>query len=73
MSEPVMSQAALDEFRQRVLADAELQAQLWRAAERDAFIELCVRLGTERGYSFTREEVLTALHAGRRAWSAEWV
>ena len=68
-----MSQEALDEFRQHVLADAELQAQLWRAKERDAFIELCVRLGAERGYSFTREEALTALRAGRRAWSAEWV
>ena len=68
-----MSQEALSEFRQRVLADAELQAQLWRAAERDAFIELCVRLGAERGYSFTRAEVAAALQAGRRAWRAEWV
>jgi hypothetical protein len=73
MSEPVMSQDALVEFRQRVLADAELQAQLWRATERDAFIELCVRLGAAHGYSFTREEVLTALRAGKRPWRAEWV
>ena len=68
-----MSQEALDEFRQQVLADTELQAQLWRATERDAFAELCVRLGAARGYRFTRAEVLTALRAGRRAWSAEWV
>ena len=68
-----MSQEALSEFRARVLADAELQAELWRAAERAAFVELCVRLGAERGYNFTHAEVAAALHEGRRAWRVEWV
>ena len=73
MSAPVMSQEALNEFRARVFADAELQAELWRTAERAAFIELCVRLGAEHGYNFTREEIMNALHEGRRAWRVEWV
>jgi hypothetical protein len=68
-----MSQEALDEFRRRVLADAELQAQLWRAPAHADFIELCVQLGAARGYDFTRAEVADALRAGRRAQSAAWV
>jgi hypothetical protein len=68
-----MAQADLEKFRRLVLADAELQAQLWQTREREAFINLVVRLGAAHDCHFTPAEVQAALDAGRRAWLERWL
>lgn len=59
---------SFEEFRARVFADAALQAQLRAVAGADDLVALCVRLGAERGYHFTDEDVTAAMTAARRAW-----
>lgn len=62
-----------ESFRQAVLRDPALQAQLRTVAEHDQWITLVARLGAERGYTFTRDDVLEAWRASRRAWHERWV
>ena len=64
-----MSHEQLDEFRDLVLHDAELQAQLHSIVDRRVFIERLLQLGAERGYQLTTEQIETALAEARRAWS----
>jgi len=52
-----MSASSIQEFRQKVLANSELQAQFNSAVSEDEFIETAVRLGAANGYSFTSEDV----------------
>lgn len=68
-----MAQEALEQFCRLVLADAELQAQLWQTPARGEFVALVVRLGAERGCVFTHADVEAALQTGRRAWLERWV
>ncbi len=67
-----MSYESLEQFRHLVLHDSALQAQLREAPDKPAFIERMLRLGTERGYTFTAEEIETALANARRAWTQRW-
>jgi hypothetical protein len=57
-----------ERFRRLVLRDVSLQAQLRPVTDEAAFIALTVRLGAERGFVFTEEEVQVALRRERRAW-----
>ena len=68
-----MAQESLAQFCALILADAELQARLWQTSARADFIKLVVRLGAERGYEFTADDVEAALQTGRRAWLERWV
>ena len=68
-----MSQENLERFREAVLADPGLQERLRATRDREAFAELVVRLGGERGYVFTAEDVAEAMREGRRAWLEQWV
>jgi hypothetical protein len=36
-------------------------------------MDLVVRVGAERGYRFTSQDVEAALHASRRAWIERWI
>lgn len=54
---PAMSTASIEEFKQKVLASADLQSQFNNAGSADEFIEIAVRIGAENGYSFTPEDV----------------
>jgi predicted ribosomally synthesized peptide with nif11-like leader len=56
-----MSAAAIEEFKQKVLASADLQSQFSSAGNVDEFIETAVRIGAENGYSFTSDDVRTLL------------
>ncbi|HEY0733516.1 MAG TPA: Nif11-like leader peptide family natural product precursor [Herpetosiphonaceae bacterium] len=64
-----MSHDRLDEFRDLVLHDPELQAQLQAIFDRRAFTERMVQLAAERGYRFTTAQIETALAEARRDWS----
>lgn len=64
-----MSRDRLDEFRDLVLHDPELQAQLRIILDRRAFSERMVQLATERGYHFTAEQIEIALAEARRDWN----
>jgi hypothetical protein len=64
--------ANLESFGKLVLADLELHNRL-RTAGVEAFAELAVKLGAERGYTFTVEVVREELQKKRRAWREKWI
>ena len=68
-----MSPESFEQFRTLVFADAALQAQLRAVADEERFIALVVRLGAERGYEFTADDVRAAMRAARRAWIERWL
>jgi predicted ribosomally synthesized peptide with nif11-like leader len=68
-----MSENGLEQFRRLVLQDEALQKQLRETAGRQEFVELMLRLGAERGYRFTAEEIEEALRESWRAWLERWV
>jgi hypothetical protein len=66
-------QHALARFRELVLADRTLHDQL-RAAPSDAdFLELTVRLATERGCTVSAAALQRELNQRRRAWLERWL
>ena len=52
----------LELFYEEVLRDYSLQEQLKAATSPESLIKLSVKLGAERGYHFTIEEVLDAVN-----------
>jgi hypothetical protein len=62
----------LEGFSKLVLADLALHNQL-RAASVGTFAELAVKLGGERGYTFTVEVVREELQKKRRALREKWI
>ena len=58
-----MTKESLKQFFQMASQDQELQEKLKAAPNREAYISLVVELGKEKGYSFTRAQVMTALDA----------
>lgn len=59
-------------FRERMLSDAALHAELAAIRDRPLFIEETVRLGVESGLPFAAAEVETALTDGRNRWNQPW-
>ncbi len=57
-----------DAFRQLVLRDARLQAELCEFDDPESFTRAVVRLGMARGYRFAAADVEDALRAARRSW-----
>ena len=68
-----MSQEEFEQFRNVVLEDLPLQKRLRNFTRHDRFIRRVVRLGAERGFEFTADEVLEAINASRRAWIERWI
>jgi hypothetical protein len=64
--------ASLESFGKLVLADLELHNRL-RMAGVEAFAELAVELGAERGYTFTVAVVREELQKKRRALREKWI
>jgi len=60
-------------FRERVLADAELQEQLRALANPAVFVARTVALGAAHGFAFGEEDVRSAMAQGQRAWIAQWM
>lgn len=73
MNDPASAQKELERFRQLVLGDSTLLKQLWQTTETESFIALTVRLGLERGFDFTGEEVRTQMRASHLAWMQRWI
>jgi hypothetical protein len=71
--EPAMLENDFEKFRELVLRDAKLQEILRQPLRDDAFIEAVVRLGAERGFGFTVDEVQDAMRTSRRAWLERWI
>jgi hypothetical protein len=67
-----MSQEAFERFRQTVLQDLVLHERLRATTDHRSFLDLVVRVGGERGYHFTPEDVEVAMRASRRAWIERW-
>ncbi|MDE2369613.1 MAG: aspartyl/asparaginyl beta-hydroxylase domain-containing protein [Burkholderiales bacterium] len=65
---PQTSQQRFERFRERVLADPALQAELRRHADFDALARAAQEAGAAGGLRFTVEDVRAAFHAGRRIW-----
>ncbi|NJP08695.1 MAG: Nif11 family protein [Leptolyngbyaceae cyanobacterium RU_5_1] len=62
----------LQQFYTEVLKDPILQERLKAATDPDSLCELAVEMGKEKGYSFTKEEVLAAM-AIEAAMGGEYV
>lgn len=62
----------LEQFYTSVLKDSVLQERLKAATSPENLSELAVELGKEKGYSFTKEEVLAAM-AIEAAMGGEYV
>jgi hypothetical protein len=50
-----------------------LQEQLRVSVSADDFIERVIRCGSESGFHFSHEDVMEAIHAGRRSWLERWI
>ena len=64
---------AFDQFLNLVIEDVELQEILKDVLDRQLFFEMVVRLGKDRGYYFSINEVREAFMAKRRTWIERWV
>lgn len=62
----------LEQFYQELLKDSVLQERLKAATDPESLSELAVELGKEKGYFFTKEEVLAAM-AIEAAMEGEYV
>jgi hypothetical protein len=65
--------ANLEGFKELVLEDPALLAQLRPFTNMEEFLRQTVRLGEANGFRFTVEDVRSALQANRRAWIERWV
>jgi hypothetical protein len=78
---PLPSAAALasavpsgfEAFRQLVISDASLLAQLRPIMDREALIRMTHELGAARGYRFDISEVEAAMSEGQFAWLTHWL
>lgn len=52
---------SLEQFYQEVLGDVTLQERLKAATSSEELVSIALQLGAEKGYSFTKEEVLAAM------------
>ncbi|KTC34612.1 aspartyl/asparaginyl beta-hydroxylase domain-containing protein [Pseudomonas sp. ABAC61] len=69
---PGQGAAAFERLRQWVEQDRQLCRRLQAETDPQAFIELCVVLGAERGLVFGPDEVRSAMARGRRQWQRQW-
>jgi hypothetical protein len=68
-----MSQKDFEQFRQLVLEDISLQKRLRNITRRHTFAARAVKLGAERGFQFTAQDVYEALGEWRRLWIERWI
>jgi predicted ribosomally synthesized peptide with nif11-like leader len=61
MATTIQATTALDQFYHAVLQDPMLQERLKAATDPENLCELAAELGQQKGYSFTKEDVLSAI------------
>jgi hypothetical protein len=67
------SPEGFEKFRQAVLGDLELQAQLRETSDRESFIALVCESASSRGYRFSPADVREILQAAYREWIERWI
>ena len=68
-----MSDTGLQEYREAVLNDRELQDGLRKIDDRAEFTRQVIRHADERGFELTVDDIEEALRSGRRAWIERWI
>jgi hypothetical protein len=68
-----MSQQAFEQFRELVLDDDALQAQLRPGRNLSEFLPVALKLARERGIDIDADDVQTAWQAAQRAWIVRWI
>ena len=68
-----MSDTGLQEYREAVLDDRELQDGLRKIDDRAEFTRQVIRHADERGFELTVDDIEEALRSGRRAWIERWI
>jgi hypothetical protein len=63
-----MAKSSLDLFRQAILSDESLQAQLREIAGWPSFVAAALRLAADRGLAITAADLEAAAREGRRVW-----
>jgi len=66
-------QEAFAAFREEVLDDDDLQAQLRALTDAAQLAAHAVRLGAARGFHFSDDDVRAVMTRGRQAWYSQWV
>ena len=61
-----MSQASLNQFLAKIMADAKLQDQLKNITDQSAFSQAIIRLGKDNGYEFTADDVDVVLMQNKK-------
>ena len=61
----------LKQFFQIASQDQQMQGKLKAAPNREAYLNSCVELGREKGFSFTSDEVATALNGAKKTKAAK--
>jgi len=67
------AESDFERFRQIVLRDPSLQAELMQAPDLTEFTSLAIRLGEQHRARFTAGDVDAAMQAARRAWIERWI
>lgn len=67
------SRTRFERFRDRVVDDAALTAELWSLEQPEAFAARVVALGRDQGFRFTGEDVAAAMREGARAGAGRWI
>jgi hypothetical protein len=67
------AESDFERFRQIVLRDPSLQAQLMQTTDPTEFTSLVLGLGEQHGARFTAGDVDAAFQAARRAWIERWI
>jgi predicted ribosomally synthesized peptide with nif11-like leader len=56
-----MSEKSLSDFYKAAQSDSALQQKLKQAPDKDSYLNLIVQSGKEKGFDFSRQEVLSAI------------
>ena len=70
---PIDSADAFNRFCALVFEDTNLQELLKDVLDKELFFETVVRLGNDRGYHFSVNDVREAFRARRRTWIERWI
>ena len=68
-----MSKQAFEQFRELVLDDDALQAQLRSIRDLSGFVPLVLKLARERSLPIDAQDVEAAWQAAQRAWIVRWI